>query len=919
LSSSTGENSGQLTLEAGGNITFANAAKILDANDWNVSLYAGVTGFLPPGLTTPTIQAGSGNIYLNGGSSSKLSGSIQTAQGSISLEAGGGVYVGTGSILTTAGGNIDVTALSGDIIVGTKPDGNNSGYFGGGGTPWGVASFLGGISTMAGGNVTLDAVAGSINPSTSSSPGFDVSGAFGSEPGNVTLIAGTGIFGTFNVANGTGTMLAGGSLTGGTPTITPNSVANVGSSTQPVTLQLAAGSWNVWAANNIYVSQVLNPAGTFDSADSFPFNYASAAADNFWAGNGITLLGQGLSPIYAPQLSLTAGAGGVTIESPISLFPSKAGSLNILTLAGGDLIGINTVPSVASGITMSDTGSADHSTPATVDVSGSIYNFDLTVPTSAQINVVGNAYNFGFTGENLSTDTHSSESATSIALGLTAKANMETLGLLNPNTDGGLLVGGDLIYPTGQSSSSVALAEPLPAELLNPALTGVAEITPALLAYNASAGTLTANRPLSASEITYLLNPTGSLGKPLLDANNEPVTLDAAQRAAVLALYADGQAANSLALNGPGAFNITAHTISLGVSSGITVDFPNAPAADLDAISPYGANLNITTAGNVDLTVSAIANGGLDGNINLTVGGALDVGGTATALGSASAPKGIFTSSGGNITINAVDNVNVDGSRIAAFNGGNVNVTSQTGDVDAGTGGQGSVVFGSLQIDPLTGQLISVQHTIPFSGIVATTVPGSDATLGNITVNAPEGNVNSSVGGILQIAFNNANTKDNFIDVTAGQDINATGSGVIGYNVNLKATGNITGVVVGSQSVAVTSQQNVDVTVVSGGSADISAAGTVSGTVIGGGSVAVSGSSIDAAIRGGSVSTSGNISGTPAGTPAAPAAPPPPVADNADTASSKTDSGDDDDQKKKKAVTLAQKISRVTVILPGNK
>jgi hypothetical protein len=308
----------------------------------------------------------------------------------------------------------------------------------------------------------------------------------------------------------------------------------------------------------------------------------------------------------------------------------------------------------------------------------------------------------------------------------------------------------------------------------------------------------------------------------------------------------------------------------------------------------------------------------LDGGINLQVGGKLDVGGTASAVGSQNAPRGVFTTSGGDITINAGGDVNVDGSRLAAYDGGDVSVTSQNGNVNAGSGGEGFVIFQALQLDQ-AGQLAAFPATIPFSGILATTVFGSDATLGNITINAPKGTVNSSAGGVLQIAFNNGGAADNFVNVTAGKDINATGSGIIGYNVKLEAGGNINGVVIGSQSVAVSSQQSVDVTAVSGGNVNISASGTVSGTIIGGGDVSVSGSSIDAAVRGGSVSTSGDTSGATLGVPSAGPAENVQVADNADTVGSKTDANDENELKKQKGITLARKVSRVTVLLPDKK
>jgi filamentous hemagglutinin family protein len=931
LSASTGETGGQLTLQAGGSIYFGNKSLITDANNWSVTLEAGYN------FLNGTVPSGSGSIYLgdvqrsaNGVQTTDAngnyvpatgSGSIQLAAGNVDLTAAGNVDVGAGSVVTTAGGSIGVTAVSGNIITGTKTSGvQNSGYGDNAGGNWGVSSSLGGISTMAGGNVLLDAAAGSINPSTRLTT-FGVSGAFGSEPGNVTLIAGDEIFGTFNVANGEGTILAGVSVdNNNTPTIA-SSGASVGSLSQPVSLQLATGSWDVWAAADIYLSELRNPAGTFDSGDAFPFNYSSSATLDLWAGNSITLLGQNLPrtgenstmpAIYAPQLSLEAGAGGITIESPIILAPSGEGALHIATTAGGDVVAVDTDASNPSGITMSDSGSPDWTTfasghastplhledpnPVTLDIAGNLYGLVLDVPTYANITVAGSAYNFGFTGQNLS-----------------------------PAQTTSIDVAGDIVYSGTLHAASVGLSDALPAELLNPELSGN-PLVAAELSY--TSGSLAINSQMTVNGLNFLLNPTvvelNASGNPVLDQNGNPVlvpvTLDHAQRAAILTLYAESQTPNGLALDGPGFFNVSAQNISLGISDGLTVDFPNAPSAALTAISPNGAGINITTSGDLDLTASKIANGGIGGGINLAIGGTLDVGGTATTLGDPNAPKGIFTTSGGDINVNAVGDINVDGSRIAAYDGGNIDITSQQGDVNAGSGGQGFVIFQALQLDAATGLLEAIPTDIPLSGILATTVFGSDAALGNITLNAPNGNINSSLGGVMQIAFNNASGTDSFIDLNAGKDINATGSGIIGYNVKLAAGGDINGVVVGSQSVALTSQQSVDVTAVSGGNVNISASGTVSGTVIGGGDVSVSGSSIDAAVRGGSVSTSGDTAGATLGTPAAGLAQPVQLADNASTAASKTDAGDDDDElKKKKSIALAQKVGRVTVLLPPKK
>jgi hypothetical protein len=93
----------------------------------------------------------------------------------------------------------------------------------------------------------------------------------------------------------------------------------------------------------------------------------------------------------------------------------------------------------------------------------------------------------------------------------------------------------------------------------------------------------------------------------------------------------------------------------------------------------------------------------------------------------------------------------------------------------------------------------------------------------------------------------------------------------------------------------------------------------VSGTIIGGENVSVSGGDITATLISGSVSTSGDASGATTGIPQSNVAQQnAQVADDSTTATTKTDTSDgsDDDSKKKKGITLAQKVGRVTVLLP---
>jgi filamentous hemagglutinin family protein len=931
LSASTKETTGQLLLQAGGDIVFGNNSEILDANNWSVNLQAGVS--FPGG----SVQSGTGNIYLNGGAGETHGGSVQTAAGSITMTAGESIEVGDGAIRTTGGGSINLTSLAGDINAGTGNGGYLFSLYG-----YSVSPTVGGIATAAGGDVTLTAGDDIIStPTASTGQALGASGAYGSEPGNVTLTAGNEVIGNFTVANGTGTIQAGVQVQNGQPPQILNSSASIGTSTTPVSLSLINGAWNVWSGGNIYISEVRNPNGTFNSSElgvpngeftgnvgnptvpsstSFLFDYAANAAANFWAGNGITLTGANLPriagenedmpPVYPPILTLNAGAGGITVNNTLVLYPSSQGALQITTRDGGDLSGTQQQITL-TGIVMSDSGLPGFSTflqghaltplylnnpnPVTLNISGDIDSFGLTVPTFAQITVAGNTYNFGFLGQNVS-----------------------------PLQTTFINVGGSITYRGDQTS--VSLTDPLPAAMFT--LSGDSAVTE-LLSYNASTGTLTYIGQMTAAALSYLLNPTevvlNSLGLPETNPDGTPVTrpltLDSTQQAAIQALYTASQNATlgdqGLALAGPGQFNISAQSMDLGISGGISV---LAPDSALAAISPYGANLNITLQGDLEMTASKIANEGLLGNIDLTSGGSVDVGGEFTPYGDPNAPKGIFTTSGGSVSVSAQDDVNIDGSRIAAYDGGNINVFSQTGDVNAGTGASGYVTLVAEELNPKTGQLITIPATIPGSGILATTVGGSDAQLGNITVNALEGSINASLGGIIQIALNGANSRNNFIDLTAGEDINATGSGVIGSNIRLKAGGDITGVVVGSQSVNINSLQNVAVTVFSGGNVAINASGSVSGTIIGGGSVSVSGDSITAALVSSSVSTSGDATGASTGVPQSNVAHDNvAIMENASTNAVGNVQKSIGDTEKDKRIALTQRAGRVTVILPEKK
>ena len=945
LSATTGLSSGEhlLSLRAGSNIVFQNGAKITDANQWSVSLEAGRD------FSTSLVQSGTGNIYLNGGLGGTGSGSIQTAQGNIQLKAGQDVFVGTGSVGTVNGGSVAVRALAGSINAGTRNDGylyTISGYYVG---PGG----LGGITTSHGGNVSLDAGLDVISiPTTPLKQAPGASGTYGVESGNVSVIAGRNIVGNFLVRNGSGTLVAGVDLSGSKPVV-KQSEAAIGTALNVVNLSLVSGSWSLWSGGTIQLGEVRNPNGTFNSnrlpvdpsqyvgnqsdqgtvavpaKSAFLFDYAPNASANLWAGNAITLAGQnlprvagqnqGAQPVYPPQLSLNAGAGGILIENPLTLYPSSVGSLTIQTRDHGSLSGTPVMGGLTT-LTVSDSGLPGYATFASghavvplhldgpgkvaVDVSGDINNLALVVPTAANIHVSGSTYNFGFLGQNVrSTDTTT----------LQVDHAIRYRGYLTSvdSADG---------WPSAATDSTIS-SMPQAVEKLS---------------YSATTHQLTFIGQMSAAEFQYLLNPQRLVlditGQPVLQADGTPQTapilLTDGQRAAIAALYDASQSASlgdqGLALSGPGRFQIKAGSVDLGVSGGISVQ---AASAGLEALVPTGAALTIDTTGkegeigdgNLNMTASRISNEALGGSITIQAAGRIDVGTQQTALGAGNQPRGIYTSGGGGIQITAQGDVQVNGSRVAAYDGGNIRIFSATGDINAGSGGSGAVTFNATELEPVSGAAVHFPATIPGSGILSTTLAGGIARLGNVDLETPNGSIRANSGGIIQIPFNDA-PDDGAIRLTAGRDIESGNSGIIGGRISLKAGGQIGGIVVGSGQVNIVSEHSVSVAVFAGGSVNISAGTTVSGTVVGAGTVDVAGGTITAALISKSVSTTGDASSASVGIPAA-AVPRPEsqVADAGKAVGRSEDhlGGQGGGQAKNTRPRLTRTVPRVTVILPG--
>jgi hypothetical protein len=791
---------------------------------------------------------------------------------------------------------------------------------------------LGGIGTANGGNVSIAAGHDLI------SIGANV-GAFGANAGNVNLLAGHDLIGGFMLRNGTGTARAG---------------RNIGSSSIGSSFGLVKGTWNVAAGwdsvaqsivagqGDLYLNEIFNPNGAlngqranFGARVQFQYDYAADATVNLAAGHSVELLGNNLaqtsdnagrSPIYAPILNITAGAGGVTLGNDVILYPSAQGRLTVTTTDGGSL------RSRAGGfyeMIVSDSGSAKYTTFANdhaatplhlgatlpvvqFDISGNLQNIYLGAAGYADIRVHGNAENFSFVGQNLA-------------------ANQTTR----------LQIDGD--FSTRSDHTTVTLSDAANEDFLtspdpNDSSLVVNQALINRISYDPVTRKLDIQGIMTAADLNYLLHPMKYLWDPVvglhLDAQGNPIIVPATfttDTAALQQLYADSQtiptsplAAAGMQLGGPGKFDISARNLDLGISAGIR-SVGTLVNPGLAGVSAQGADIKLTLSGNLDVTSSQIASfsgGSIDVESAPGSSGYMNIG-SQQSYTSDSTPKGIYTGHGGDVTVHAAGDVLVNGSRIASYDGGDVTVISDHGKVDAGEGAKGFFYVTTSVVDPVTGKTQLRNDKFFGSGILALTRTDSNARVGDVSVHAA-GDILAGTGGVLQLAFNQQDQSAAKLTLLSDHgDIHAGKSGVLGQNVSASAPGgSVDGIFVASGNADIHASQNVNVTALAGGNASVGGGGTVSGTIVGGGNVSVAGSEVTAA----AISTGGSVSGSTSGATTA-------FAGVATTAAQKTTEDadktvastsatqtDEEDEKKKRgtgnAPVLAQKVSRVTVILP---
>ncbi len=107
------------------------------------------------------------------------------------------------------------------------------------------------------------------------------------------------------------------------------------------------------AGKDIYLQEVRNPNGVFNSAPrsspvSYLFDYDPMAYVTLDGGNSVNITGTSPLPrngnheplIFPPSLTIAAGAGGISFDTTVNLFPSPEGSLELTTTDGGNLQGV---------------------------------------------------------------------------------------------------------------------------------------------------------------------------------------------------------------------------------------------------------------------------------------------------------------------------------------------------------------------------------------------------------------------------------------------------------------------------------------------------------------------------------------------------------------------------------------------------
>jgi len=729
---------------------------------------------------------GAAAVYTAGIAPANVMGPIAVNNDNQSLNFG----TGGGSVRVTAGGNVVGSP------VGVSYSNSDNGNYGVTGwllqqgnaqlpAQYGVdyGSFDWNVGALGGGDVTIKAGASVTNLSAATADSLSagdnnvngIATKYGAG-GGLTISAGGDIGSAqIYVADGVGTLLAGGGLTA-TRTYTQAGL-NHTTVTTPVGTAIALGDSQVsaWVRTGLQVDSIYNPTyvvqATGQSSDYLTYGPDSAVNLSSTSGAATlqesgtsnstlgVLVGQGPASgqylVAPPTLSIQALQNDIVLIGGPVLAPAANGQLSLF--AGRDISGGANASIVMSDATLSALATAadpglstdvavpfqgavhvGDPLPAVVTAGRDIVDVNLSIPKAAQIVAGRDIINLAYAGQNTaaSDDTliaagrdlvYSGSNAAGIQLGGPGSLDVLTGRNLNLGFGQGIVTVGDLVNANLPTSMGANVNLRVGYGTQGADLAGfLAKIIAPSAVYQTQL-------------VDYVESIDGAQGLSFAAAENDFNSLSNAQQSALI----DSVFFNELLLSGRAA---NAGTGVGGFQQGynaIDALFPNSRTASSG--SPYSGDLTLTTS-------QIYTDSG--GNISILVpGGEIDVGlanPPANIVKKPASELGIVAEGSGNVDIYALGDVNVNQSRVFTLGGGNILIWSTLGSIDAGNGSKSS-----LSVPPPT---VTVSQT----GVVtlnfgASLAAGSgirtiqttpEVPPGNVDLDAPVGTVNAGDAGI---------------------------------------------------------------------------------------------------------------------------------------------------------------------------
>jgi hypothetical protein len=817
--------SSSFRLVAGADLTSANPLAVVAANAANGNLAFDKGAFVRTGTGAIDLVA-AGNITLAGaGSGAYTAGVVALAPGGtagpngtpypgVSTDAGTtapnedengnnvfyGLFVpGTsvlasyptagGNLTVVAGGNIDNTSSisPGSVTawqVRESPNSNQS-------ASWGVnlAAYDWNFGTLGGGDLRI-ASGGSALDISAAAAGSLLPQAAGATPAYLTSgglsFAAAKDIGSAQVylANGTGSVSAGGGLTATVPASSAV-FPDVGSA-----FYLQASVIDVDARLGAILDGIFDPAALNQPTPSgllqFPismqgsfFSYSDQSALNVQSLSGditlgtssvaaATLLGVATNhanptapSLYPASLALQALNGNINLGAGIgnpTLYPSPTGELDLLAAqniaysgSGGRIIVSDAPPASvptatiivaganAAGALAPSFGGDLHSedpTPAYVTAGGSIENLSLLIPKAAQIVAGLDISNLEYTGQNLHP-----QDLTLISAG--RDFNNATQGAVSLGGPGSLDILAGRNIDLGFSQGVVTTGNLLNANLPTAQGADITMIT--------GLGTT----PTYANFVSKIIDTSSTYENDLVDY------VESVQGTSGLSVAAAESAFNAFGINQQRPFidqvffdELSASGLADNTVSG--AGFAQGYAA-IDALYPgsragqpgYVAG---SYAGDLTLQFSRIYTLS-GGDINLIVpGGGIDVGlanPPSTLSSRPASTLGIVTEQAGNVNIYSQGDVNVNSSRVFTLGGGNILIWSNQGSIDAGLGAKTSVSAPPPSILISSNGTVTIDFSGAATGSGIRTIQTEPSTPpGNVDLIAPVGTVNAGDAGI---------------------------------------------------------------------------------------------------------------------------------------------------------------------------